>query len=489
MAGIGFTLERMTCGRSLSSTIGAYIYAAFLVAGPWIFTVISIGGMSLATCSSEDCPDLQVFRSVIIYNSFVCAILSSPIAFVCTRFVSDQIWMKRYESVTFAFVAGLVLFSVCALALAMPFYAFATTLTGIEVLSALQNLMLMGAAWLLIPFLGALRSHVAVTFAFGLGSGVMIGSILLAPAAEPVHLLFAFNAGLCLIDFILTWCLVREYGLRLVPDPALLRTALTYWELPLIGLTYALGLWIDKLVMWTSSPVGIVRVAGALDTMPNYDTPMFWAQLAAIPILAVFFVHVETNFFRLCREFYGSLANHVSRRQLMLMMSRLYRFVMAKLFGLFVALTAIGLIAILTSFVAIEPLGLRASQMGILRVALTGMVFQTSAMFCFVFLLYFDLKRQALLISLTYLVTNGGFTAALLPLGFPFFGYGNMLASATTFLVALLVLGRELPWLHFHVFVTNNTSLHPAAVAVRPRPRALGLRLRRPRAAQRPGSA
>ena len=463
MAGLGFALERMTQGRSLTSAVGAYVYAALLVAGPWIFTVLAIGGIDLAAGTGGECPGLPVFRSIIIYNALTSAILTGPIAFVCTRFVSDRIWMRRYESVTFAFVAAQGLFAGLALVIAAPFYLFVADLPAPDALAGLQNLMLMGAAWLLIPFLGAIRSYIVVAVAFATGAAIMVSLVALAPASDPLYLLTAFNTGLTVIDLILAWRLMQEYGPALVPDAALARMLRTHWDLPLIGLTCALGLWVDKLIMWFAAPVGVTIVGGAFRTMPNYDTPMFWAQLASIPILAVFFVHVETNFFRLSRAFYGSLAHGVSRRDLTRMMSRLSRFVMAKLVGLFIALSAIALIAILISFVAIEPLGLRASQMGILRAALVGMVFQTSASFCVIFLLYFDLRRHALAVSATYFVLNGALTVVLLPLGFPYYGYGNLFAAALTFLLAALILAQELPWLHFHAFVTNNTSLRPAS--------------------------
>jgi hypothetical protein len=43
--------------------------------------------------------------------------------------------------------------------------------------------------------------------------------------------------------------------------------------------------------------------------------------------------------------------------------------------------------------------------------------------------------------------------------GQAFYGYGSMVAAATTFLLAFVMLLRELPWLHYHAFITNNTSL------------------------------
>ncbi len=96
MAGIGFTLERMARGGSLTSVVGAYGHAVMVVAGPWIFTLIGLAGTSFVACDAG-CRDVQVFRSIIIYNSVFALIASSPIVFVSTRFIADRIFMKRFE--------------------------------------------------------------------------------------------------------------------------------------------------------------------------------------------------------------------------------------------------------------------------------------------------------------------------------------------------------------------------------------------------------
>jgi uncharacterized membrane protein len=115
--------------------------------------------------------------------------------------------------------------------------------------------------------------------------------------------------------------------------------------------------------------------------------------------------------------------------------------------------------AILLSFVFMNELGLRPSYMSIQRISLCTMVFHTSAMLCFMFLLYFDLRDHALLVVSSHLVLNGVLTLAVLPAGPAFYGYGNMIASALTFLLAFGLVLREIRWLHFHAFITNNTSL------------------------------
>jgi uncharacterized membrane protein len=106
-----------------------------------------------------------------------------------------------------------------------------------------------------------------------------------------------------------------------------------------------------------------------------------------------------------------------------------------------------------------NELGLKPSYMSILRIALWAMAFHSSSMFCFVFLLYFDLRRQALIVVASYATLNTALTLMLLPFGQQFYGYGSMIAAAVTFMLAFNILLRELPWLHYHAFITNNTSL------------------------------
>jgi uncharacterized membrane protein len=277
----------------------------------------------------------------------------------------------------------------------------------------------------------------------------------------------AFNAGFAITDMILIAILVRYFGTHLEPERDFLHFLRQKWELPVAGLAYAIGIWADKVTMWFGAPSEKLSVAGVLQTMPSYDTAMFWAQMASIPIIAVAFVHLETQFTTLFQQFYGRLSHHVSLRELTGAMRKLRICIISSVVTLFVALAVVATVAILSSFVFMNELGLRPSYMSILRLALWAMAFHTSAMFCFVFLLYFDLRQQALIVVSIYALLNTILTLSLLRLGEVFYGYGSMIAAAVTFLVAFTILLRELPWLHYHAFITNNTSLHDGSVRSR----------------------
>ena len=71
--------------------------------------------------------------------------------------------------------------------------------------------------------------------------------------------------------------------------------------------------------------------------------------------------------------------------------------VISSVVTLFVALAILATMMILLSFVFMTELGLRPAYISILRMALWAMVFNATSMLCFTFLLYFDLRRSALL--------------------------------------------------------------------------------------------
>jgi polysaccharide biosynthesis protein PelG len=361
-------------------------------------------------------------------------------------------------------VAQLAILCVATFLVAVPVYGLGTNLDGPTKLAAVQNALLIGVSWLLIPFLGALRAHEAILVAFGAGAAAMaaFGWALAEPGATA--LLTGFNVSFALTDAIMMAFVVRRIGSAIHLDSGLLRQLREKWDLPACGLAYALGIWADKAVMWYGSPwqeapAGGLTMAGMLRTMPSYDTAVFWAQLASIPVVAIAFVHVEPELKTLFGRLYGRIGGQASLRELTAAIQKLRICVISSIAAMFVALAIVATVSVLLSFVFMSQLGLRPSYMSILRISLTAMTFHSSAMFCFVFLLYFDLRRKALLIVAVYAVLNTLLTMAFLEVGQAFYGYGAMIAAAITFVVAFAVLLSELPWLHYHAFITNNSSI------------------------------
>ena len=100
---------------------------------------------------------------------------------------------------------------------------------------------------------------------------------------------------------------------------------------------------------------------------------------------------------------------------------------------LFVALAIVATMTVLLSFVFMTAWA-EADLHEHFADCTRAMTFHASAMFCFVFLLYFDLRRRALLIVAAYAVLNTALHHwRFLSLGRPYYGYGSMVAAAATF--------------------------------------------------------
>ncbi|HTI80388.1 MAG TPA: exopolysaccharide Pel transporter PelG [Acetobacteraceae bacterium] len=454
----GITIEWMARQRGLTGIILAYVYAALLVAGPWLFTILAVFGLSAAKCSSG-CDQLPLFRSIVIYNSLYALVITSPLGFLAGRHISDQLYVNRTECVISVFVTCFVAFCLVTLLTMVPFYLLAASLSGPVRVAAIQNVLLLGVSWLLIPFLGAIRAPLTLLSGFAANALLMgvVGALLANPSV--LVLLVVLNGAFAITNLILIATLVRTFGMHVVWDRSLLHFPPRNWELPLAGLAYALGIWVDKVIMWFTAPSGTLVVAGILRTMPSYDTAMFWAQLAAIPALAIALVHVDTQLAGLFGRFYGRFDQQASLRELAVAMSAIRRCVVASVVMLFVTLAIVTTMSIVLSFVFMSQIGLRPGYMSIFRISLWAMVFHTSAMLCFAFLLYFDLRRPALLVVAVYAILNGICTLLFVHVGEGYYGYGSLSAAVITFLVAFPVLLRELPWLHYHAFITNNASL------------------------------
>ena len=170
MSGINITIERMTRQRALSGIVAAYIYAALLVAGPWIFTMLGIVGLSSTGCSA-DCDQLTLFRSIVIYNSLFSLVVTSPLAFLF-RPLHRRPALSRPErqACIFAFIVSLAAFCLIALVTVVPFYLLAADPGRPSRFAAIQNAFLIGVSWLLIPFLGVIRAHGAILVAFGINA-------------------------------------------------------------------------------------------------------------------------------------------------------------------------------------------------------------------------------------------------------------------------------------------------------------------------------
>ena len=130
MSGINTTIEWMTRQRALTSiAVGLCIRRSAGRRPLDLHHHRHRRPQPTGSCAAG-CDQLPVFRSIVIYNSLFSLVVTSPLAFLSGRYVSDQLHVGRTQCVFFALVASLGMFCLIALAIVVPFYLFATTLNG-----------------------------------------------------------------------------------------------------------------------------------------------------------------------------------------------------------------------------------------------------------------------------------------------------------------------------------------------------------------------
>ncbi len=460
MAGIGFHLQALAERGDVPSAARAYGYSAVLVAGPWIFTVLALVGMTYALRPDTAWEEVQTFRSVLIYNFCATLILTGPVVLLATRYLADQIYQRNLSHTGFVFTVSLTAVASLTLLLAAPFYLLVVALPLPMGLTAIANFGLVACLWITIPYLSMLRHYRRIAFAFGLGAVLAVGlTAMVSWRIDDLQMLLIFNLSLCSILLLVVSSIFREYPATLTYDPGWRGFLRHRWELAPIGLLYYLGIWIDKIVMWHGGETGIVTVGGVLSTLPDYDSAMFKCQLLTIPAFVYFFIHVETRFFSHFQSLYRSFEAHRTLATIETRTQAIGQFAFEQLACLLTALLAVALLIILVVSVAPFVAGIAVVQSGTFRIGLVGTAFHTTFLFCLVFLLYFDLRRAVLALTALFCTANLTLTVLLLSFGEGLYGLGYLLASSVSLLAALYLLRRELPWLPYHAFITNNDSI------------------------------
>lgn len=462
MAGIGFTLRRLTRRDDLAGALVGYGHSVFISAGPWLFTVLALVGINTVLNEVLAIHDLQLFRSVIVYNFSVSLVLTGPVILISTRYLADRIFERRLESVIGLLAVALASGTLPGLLLAAVFYLAVCTLDPLVAMLAVANYGMISAIWICSLFLSALKAYSRVSIGFALGmAAALLATVVLGPQLGVPGALLGFTAGLALTLTILAGSILAEYRFPVRQTGTLLGYVKSHWDLAVGGLAYNLGIWIDKWLVWWLNP-DTVTVGGALVTAPIYDGAMFLAYLTIVPALAIFTVTVETDFFECYQRFYRGIGEHAT---LVTIRQNQQAVVQATIDGLRSVLVFQAVIAALVIFLApaiIEATDGAFRQVGVFRFGVLGAVFHVLSLICLIMLQYFDARRLALWVQVVFLATNGLFTWVTLEFGFAYLGYGYFLAALATFVISVLALLHVLRQLPYIAFVRNNPAVTEA---------------------------
>jgi len=460
MAGIGFALQKLTRRDDLLGILQGYSYSIFISAGPWLFTILSLAGISIIGEQQTDAEVILYFRIIIIYNFAFSLVFSGPIILVATRYLADCTYAKTPQFVPGLMLSTIGIVFIISLFMVLPFYGYAVELgDDLLRLAAISNYFLVSMLWITTVFLSNLRNFISfsVIFLFGMSLAFAASIFLMSQEYGTVGLIWGFNFGLAVIIFTTIAKILSEYPYRIIQPFSFVGYFRKYWELAVSGLAYNAAIWIDKWVMWFAPESQVV--ANIMVYNPAYDFSMFFAYLTIVPAMAMFTVSAETGFFKKYYSFINNIKNHAvyanirkGHREIVWQLVKSARNI----------IVLQGAISVVVLFVAPQLIELNRGsiqQLAMFRFGVLGAFFHVLIMFISIILAYFDLRRLNMALHILFFVSNAVFTTVSLYMGTPYYGYGYFLSTIFTFLVGYLMLVFALTKLPYITFIANNPSV------------------------------
>jgi uncharacterized membrane protein len=428
---------------SLTGAIGAYLTGVAVTSAPWLLTTTVL--MSLRILARHQGAD--AFRSIehlltIVYALTV--VLSAPVHVVVSRYTADRLYDRRLGAIAAplrrALAGTLVGFAIVgAIAMVILDVPLSVSIAGTLVT------VVVGAQWLMLSVGGGMSSPMTVLYAFGFGAPLsMLAPIAIERLFHPgaAGYLFGFGVGQLLTLVILLHGVLRALPVDSDESARLWPAFSEYKLLAASALAYYMSIWADKLVVY----LVMGHTAAAL-----YSAVSALAWFSVIPAFGWIYVQIETVFYRRFRAFYDDLEGGAPLRQLRARADSIAVETVRILRGAGLVQAAVTLIALGGAPYLMRLAGLSAEAVLPFRLAVVGAALQVITLLEILVLYYFDLRRDAFLMSVALLMAEAGFTLACWTLGWPA-AIGYLAACGLTCGVGVVLVRRRLGTLLIDTF-------------------------------------
>lgn len=456
MAGIGFRLRRIFEKDTYTDTLRGMIMSAAIAGGPIFFSILCLILLGIFATPFITGKNMHLFLVTLVYIFAFSLITTGVTQLVITRYLSDQLYLNKKENILPSVTAVLIVTVVCQLAVGTPFM-FLWDISFTYKYGALILFVVLGCIWQLLIFISAVRNYKIIFIAFALG---LVMSFALAMVFGKTFGLPGFIHGYAVGQIVLMYVLLArvfvEFKSGVKPNFSFFRQFKEMPQLIFIGLFYNIGIWIDKIIFWFS-PVG-QHVDSFLYAYTDYDGATFFAFLTAIPSYTYFLVKIETDFYGYFRAFFHSIINKRPYSDIHAEKLKIAATVRESLTGLIKLQGTVTLLCLLFVEQIAGFFNLPALGTMILEKALIAVFLQMLLLTVLIFLMYFDIRLEVLIVTTVFFVSNVLFTLITLKLGYVFYGYGYLFACLLGLVVGYVFLDRHLRDLEYRTFVSQPLS-------------------------------
>lgn len=459
MAGIGFELKlEQERDTGLLGRMTTYTCAALISSGPWIITTGALSLLSLLGPLLGDDTDYSALRSLITY-AFAFSLITVGIAqMAVTRKVADVLYAGRPGSVLPAFTSLTWAVALVQSIVAAVFcYLVELPLDTSVVLVALYAIVSM--SWIALVWLSVTRDYQRILRAYVYGCLFSIVAVLgLALTHGATGMLAAYTAGQGLTYALLVRAIAR--GVASGPKRELLvfKGLTEYPALVGAGFFYSLAIWVDKLVFWMLDGIG---PHPWIRTHPMYESSCFLAYLTVVPALAVNLIHLETRFYERYRAYFDAILDGFSLDEIQHRRKRMMESLREGTVRLLRVQSAITALCIALAPSIVAALEMPEATVRVFRLCCLGAFFHVLFSITILVQLYFDLRRQALLSALAFLLLNAVLAWWSLSRGVGAYGAGYAGAALCSLVISFVLLNDGVKNLEYRIF--SAQALEPEA--------------------------
>jgi polysaccharide biosynthesis protein PelG len=454
MAGIGFQLKRLLRDNSFLGFLRAYSYAGILTSGPWLLAVIAIIIISgIKRLFPDYATEITQFQVSITYLMAASLCFSGLLQFSFTRYISDLIFTHNKERIIPNFCAALCLMLATSgiVGIALDYFFF----TGQPIIYQfllVSCFVIFCANWFCSSLLSGLRIYNAILSVFFLGYlATVIFCYVLFPMGLTGLMLGLFMGQTLLLVGMIFVVFQYEHSHEIM-DFDFIKPKRMFASLMFVGLFYNMAVWADKVVFWFSPSTGI-HILGPLYACPIYDFPIFTAYLTMIPGMAVFLFRLETDFVEHYDTYYHQILNGGTIQAILASRQQM---VTAAYSGLLEIAKVQGFMIVLV-FLAGQRLlvlaGMSPFYIHLLNIATVAAALQVIFLGILNVLFYLDKRRQAVVLTLLFLLLNIAFTLISIHLGVHYYGYGLAISLLISNAAAFLMLDYDFRHLEYTTFM------------------------------------
>ena len=458
MAGIGITLKELFRTETYIGRVKAYVYSSAIAAGPWISAVLVVNILLIIAVHLIVLPTERfLFMSTIVYSFVFSQIITAPWQFLIARYLADKLFQAEYDYIRPAFLGLTNIIFTFVLVAAVIFY-HNKPLPGYYIYMAGTLFIILSLMWIVMVFLSAAKNYKAIAKAFifgGLTSICLTYLFLLYPIpfGEHMHaanILLAYLIGVLTTYIILLYCFFDTFSFGNHLEYDFLRYFNKVGILFFIGLFYTLGIWIDNLLMWYSEHGALIYET--FRYAPLYDHAKFLAMLTIIPTAVLFMVQVETEFYEKYKRYYQAVRGESTFADITEARSKMVGLLNRHLVYILERQIIITFTIIVLSGYIFVFLGYSVLLRDMFRICALGALGNAVMLAVLLILLYFEARKEALLVSITFFTANLALTWYLIPLGHDYFGFGFFLSALIALAISIVCLILVLKTLNYRTF-------------------------------------